>query len=320
MRKVLSSRREPDLDYTPIILFVYKRQWHTQQTIEALQRNDLASDSDLIIYSDAPKNEEAAQGVREVREYIHSISGFRTITIIERNVNFGLAQSIITGVTEVVNRYGRIIVLEDDLMTSPYFLRYMNEALQLYQNEERVASIHGYIYPDTAKLPETFFLKGADCWGWATWKRGWDLFEVDGQKLVDELKEKKLTHEFDFDDSYEYTVMLEDQVNGKTDSWAIRWYASTFLKNTLTLYPGRSLVCNIGIDGSGTNCLVTNMFQTHLSDSPICLEKIPIKENSSCRKSVSHYFKPPNIGFFGRVCRKLSRIFHSTISNICPIK
>ncbi len=188
--------------FAPIALFVYNRPWHIQQTVEALQKNDLAEDSDLFIFSDAPKKKEAVAAVQEVREYIKTVGGFKSVSIIERDINFGLANSIIDGVTRMCNEYGRVIVLEDDLVTSPYFLCYMNDALDLYEHEESVISIHGYIYPVAEKLPETFFLRGADCWGWATWKRGWELFEQDGRRLLEELCRQKLTDRFDFDNSY----------------------------------------------------------------------------------------------------------------------
>jgi hypothetical protein len=267
----------------PICLFTYKRPWHTQQTVAALQKNELASESDLIIYSDAAKTIDAAQSVREVRGYIRTISGFRSVSIIEREENYGLAKSIIAGVTEVVNRFGRVIVLEDDLVTSPFFLRYMNDALTMYNDEENVVSIHGYIYPVRKKLPETFFLKGADCWGWATWKRGWDLFEADGQKLINELEARRLTKKFDFDGAFPYTQMLRDQIEGKNDSWAVRWYASAFLDGKLTLYPGTSLVRNIGLDSSGTHCSNNTRFDSCLAQRPVRLERIELAESPFAR-------------------------------------
>jgi GT2 family glycosyltransferase len=192
----------------PIALFVYNRLWHTQQTVEALKKNKLAAESELFVFSDGARTGADKEKIRAVREYLKTVNGFKKVTVIEWNRNLGLAQSIISGVTQIVNRYGRIIVLEDDIVTSPYFLRFMNEALEFYKDEEKVISIHGYIYPVKAKLPETFFLRGADCWGWATWKRGWELFEPDGRKLLNELKAKKLTRRFDFDGAYSYTGML----------------------------------------------------------------------------------------------------------------
>lgn len=278
----------------PIALFVYNRLWHTKQTIEALQKNILASDSDLIIFSDGPKGSPGSKtSVLAVRAYLRSVNGFKSVKVIERSENLGLAKSIISGVTEIVNQYGKIIVLEDDLITSPCFLRYMNNALDLYEKNEEVISIHGYIYPVQCPLPETFFIKGADCWGWATWKRGWNLFETDGQKLLDNLRAKKLTKEFDFSNFYPYTQMLRDQIAGKNDSWAVRWYASAFLNNKLTLYPGKSLINNIGFDGSGTHCGGENNFnkieQTNNID--IKIGRINIQENIPARLAIASYFR-----------------------------
>lgn len=278
------------MNLAPIILFVYNRPWHTRQVIEALQKNILASESELFIYSDAAKNGANGDKVVEVRSYLRTITGFKKITIVERESNLGLAQSVITGVTEIVNKYGRVIVLEDDLVTSPHFLEYMNNALDLYENEERVISIHGYVYPVKEKLPDTFFIKGADCWGWATWKRGWDLFERDGAKLLSSLAAKKATRDFDFEGSYPYTLMLKSQIKGFNSSWAIRWYASAFLADKLTLYPGKSLVQNIGFDNSGTHTGKNNYFNVEVNTSKVNLNKIDTQEDMKARKVFIGYF------------------------------
>ena len=195
----------------PIVIFTFNRPIHTQQTIEALKKNQYADESDLIVFSDASKNDGTKEGVEETRLYLKTITGFKSVRIIEREKNFGLAINIVDGVTSVINEFGKIIVLEDDLLTSPYFLKYMNEAMNIYENEEDVISVNGYIYPLKKKLPESFFIRGADCLGWGTWKRGWDLFEKDGQSLLSEIKKKGLKKEFDFSGSYNYTKMLEKQ-------------------------------------------------------------------------------------------------------------
>ena len=184
--------------YAPIVMFTYCRLENTRETVEHLLRNEEAKDSDLIIYSDAPKNVRAEEGVKKTREFIHSISGFKSIKIIEREKNMGLANSIVDGVTSVVNQYGRVIVLEDDLSVSPYFLKYMNEGLDRYENRDYIISIHGYVYPVKKKLPEALLIKGADCWGWATWKRGWDVFSFDAKSLYNQIKEANRVKEFDF--------------------------------------------------------------------------------------------------------------------------
>lgn len=285
----------------PITLFVYNRLWHVQNTVEALQRNQFASESDLYIFSDGPSAEVEIEKVLMVREYLNTISGFKSITIIEREENMGLARSIISGVTEIVNKYGRIIVLEDDLITSPFFLKFMNEALEFYEAKKEVISIHGYLYPVKAQLPRTFFLRGADCWGWATWKRGWNLFEPDGKKLLYELKARKLKKQFDNNGAYPYTKMLEKQVKGKNNSWAIRWHASAFLKGKLTLYPGNSLIKNIGLDDSGTHCSTSNEYDTQISMESIAIDDIPIQENILAKKIIEKYFKSLKPNFINRI-------------------
>ena len=282
----------------PIILFVYNRPQHTFKTIEALKQNYLAEESDIYIFSDGYKNEIDKRKVDEVRSIIKDITGFNRITIIEREKNIGLAHSVISGVSEIVNKFGKVIVLEDDLITSPYFLQYMNEALEIYENEEKIISIHGYIYPIKKELPETFFIKGADCWGWATWKRGWNLFEPDGSKLLKQLEENNLCNDFDLGGSVKNIKMLKKQIALKNDSWAIRWHASAFIKNKLTLYPGKSLVKNIGADGEGTHVKATNVYDSELSDKKIYLKLISTKEDEEAKYAIKEYFDSirPSLG------------------------
>jgi hypothetical protein len=293
----------------PISLFTYKRLWHIQESVKSLQKNALADNSELFIFSDGPRSGKEKVAVDSVRKYLKTITGFKEVTIIEREGNLGLANSIISGVREIVNRFGRVIVLEDDLVCSPFFLKYMNEALDYYEKEEEVISIHGYIYPVAGKFPETFFLKGADCWGWATWKRGWDLFEPDGKKLLDELRHRNLRKEFDFNGAYPYTKMLEDQIRGKNNSWAIRWHASAFLKGRLTLYPGRSLIQNIGTDESGTHRRKTNVFNVEISRDPIAVSEIPIEENMVVKREIERYLRTVKPGLAEQVKNRIARLF-----------
>lgn len=288
----------------PIVLFTYNRRWHTEQTINALLKNNLSSESHIFIYSDAAKNNDALASVNEVREYLKTITGFKKVSIIKRERNWGLANSIIDGVTNIVNEYGRIIVLEDDLVTSPYFLTYMNEALDLYANDDHVISVHGYVYPIEDILPETFFLPGADCWGWATWKRGWGFFKSDGQYLLDELERRKLLRDFDFNGSYPYSKMLKSQIKGTNDSWAVRWYASAFLAEKLTLYPGRSLIHNIGNDNSGTHCGGTNSFDANLTETQINLGNIKVEPSQIGKQAFVEFFKKSQKGMMYRLFKK----------------
>jgi len=295
------------MQLAPIALFTYNRPQHTKQTVEALHKNLFAEQSNLFIFSDGPKTEKDEPKVKEVREYLKTIKGFKNIEIIERDKNWGLANNIIDGVTKIVNEYGKIIVLEDDLVTSPYFLRFMNEALEMYRDEPNVASIHGYIY-SIDELPETFFIRGADCWGWATWKEKWAIFEPDGQKLLDEVKKRGLQKEADFNGSYGFTDMLKDQIKGKNNSWAVRWYFSAFLKNMLTLYPGQSYVKNIGMDAEGTHCTgETNVFDVVLNQS-FSLSKIEPKEDLKSRAKIERFFRSIKPNIFQRIKSKIARL------------
>ena len=276
-------------DPAPIALFAYRRLDHTRLTIEALRDNDLAGQSRLYVFCEGPRSEEEAAAVSAVRKFVRTIKGFHSVHIVERETNLGLAQSIISGVSQVVAEWGSVIVVEDDLITSRYFLRYMNDGLTAYRDDERVASIHGYIYPVAKPLPETFFLRGADCWGWATWDRAWSVFEPDARILLRKLQDQKLESLFDLDDSYPFGEMLRSYAEGRNNSWAIRWHASTFLREMLTLYPGESLVNNIGLDSSGTHCGTTNEYLVNVRDNPIGVGGIPVNEHILARQSVADF-------------------------------
>lgn len=242
----------------PIVLFCYKRLDLLQTTIEYLLKNKLSKESDLIIFCDGAKNKEDEKLVNNVKNYLKQIKGFKNIELNFSEKNKGLANSIINGVSKVLERYSKVIVLEDDIVVNEYFLEYMNNALEKYRNEENIACIHGYQFnlKNANKLDETFFIKGADCWGWATWKRVWSNVEWNGQILLDQIKKNNLEKEINMNDSYEFTQMLEDQIAGKNDSWAIRWYISCFLQNKLCLYPYKTLIQNIGINSAeGTHCI-----------------------------------------------------------------
>jgi len=296
-------------NYSPIVLFAYNRPDHLTRTVNALLNNSLADKSELIIYSDAPKYPEASKNVEEVRKYIRFIKGFKNINIIEREKNYGLANSIIDGVTTCINNYGRVIVLEDDLVTSPYFLTYMNEGLNLYENDHKVASIHSFMYSTKIKLPDYFFIRGADCLGWATWKRAWDLFNPDSNFLLNEIKKKKFDRQFNFNNSYNYTGMLQSQIDGKISSWAIRWYASTFLADKYTLYPKNSFVDHIGWDGSGTNCFGYGNFNTKFSETYNSVPLLPVIDSQIGRKAIIKYFLSLKSNIFKKIKKVIKLIF-----------
>jgi len=294
------------MNYAPVALFAYKRPRHLRKVVEGLLKNDEASQTELFVFSDAAKSHSAESAVTEVRDYIRQISGFSAVYITERGENYGLARSIIEGVSSVCGQYGRVIVVEDDILTSRYFLRFMNDGLEMYQHDSQVVSVHGYVYPARVPLPETFFLKGADCWGWATWQRGWDIFEPDGTVLLQQLKQRNLTQCFDSDGSYPYTRMLEEQIAGKNDSWAVRWHASAFLRNRLTLYPGRSLVLNIGNDNSGTHSTATTDFSGELAGKPVRVARLPLEESEFARQEFIHFYRMLRPSVLNRILRKVA--------------
>lgn len=293
--------------YAPILLFVYNRPDHLKQLIASLQANAEAAQSMLFIYTDAARNKADEEQVNKVREVIRHIDGFAAIEVIERTTNWGLARNIIGGVTEQIQRYGRVIVLEDDLVVAPYFLRFMNDALEAYKDEPQVGHIQACDFTQDASLPDTFLIKFTGSWGWATWERAWQHFNPDGQALLSELESRHLTRRFDFNGNYRFTRMLRRQVQGKNNSWAIRWNASLFLKDMLSLNVGRSLVQNKGFDGSGTHCGGGDLYGSQLWMQPLPVEKItPICENESARAAFARYYHRTN-GFWAKAIRRIKR-------------
>ena len=301
-------------DLAPILLFVYNRPQHVKRAISSLLRNREAAASDLYVFSDAARSVEDAAAVEMVRKEIADIQGFRSVSVVERNENFGLARSIIEGVTSIVNRYGRVIVLEDDLVVSPYFLRFMNDALEVYKDEPRVGHIQACDFIQSAALPDTFLIKWTGSWGWATWQRAWDLFNPNGQELLDQLCERRLTKQFDFNGKYGFTRMLRQQIEGKNNSWAIRWNASLFLADVLSLNVGRSLVSNEGLDGSGTNSVSLDPYRSALSMNPIEVRPIsPVVENLEARKAYERYYARTN-SKWAKAKRRLQRTLKALLS------
>jgi len=289
----------------PIVLFTYNRPWHLRQTVEALQKNELASESELFIFSDGLRDEESGRKVKEVREYLRTIDGFKKVIIIERDKNWGLANNIIDGVTRVVNEHGKVIVLEDDIITSPYFLRFMNESLSFYENEERVMHISGYNFPIiTDGLPDVFFIKPTSCWGWATWARAWKYYRKDVNYYL-KVFDKKMIFDFNLDNSYDYFKQILLNSKGKINTWAIFWYASVYLNNGLSLHSKESFVRNIGHDGSGIHCVETNKFESKLADKYNISFTKEIIHSDLARQRYIEYFKSLKDPLFKRLMRKI---------------
>ena len=255
-------------ELAPIVLFVYNRPWHTQKTVEALLKNKLANESNLFIFADGPKNEEDSKKVSSVRSIIKSIRGFRTIQIIERERNWGLADSVIKGVTEVIDNYGKVIVLEDDILSSTNFLKFINDALQFYENDNKIFSISGYTFP--IKIPssypyDVFIMYRSSSWGWATWKNRWDKVDWEVSDFGKFLKNKDAKSLFNRGGD-DLTPMLVKQMKGKIDSWAIRWAYAHYKEDAFCLYPVISNIKNIGIDNTGTHSTKTKKFEVVLDN------------------------------------------------------
>lgn len=269
-------------NYAPILLFVYNRPEHTKRCIKSLLQSPVAAESRLYIFSDGAKGAHDAEAVADVRQYIHAINGFKEVIVDENYQNFGLAETIIYGVTKVVNIYGRVIVVEDDLILAPGFLGYMNEALEMYKDTPEVVNINGHILSSPMKFPENFLISFADSWGWATWKRGWDIFEKDGAKLLREIEASGKSGRFDM--GYHFTRMLREQISGKNNSWAIRWNASIFTKDKLSLNAGKPLAINSGFGKDATHCNTPDLFSVKLYTGEIHPKMItPAVENKTAR-------------------------------------
>lgn len=236
----------------PIALFAYDRPIHLQATVAALAANPLAAKSDLVIFSDGPKNPLAGNAVAAVRDVARVVTGFRSVRVVERTTNAGLVRSITEGVGQLVDEHGRLIVVEDDLITSPRFLEFMNGALERYEAEESVMQISGYMYPVT-RQQSACFLPTVSCWGWATWARAWKAYDASASFWSVLQEDPALRRKFDLGGAYDYSGLLERHLAGKVTSWGVLWYLSVFARQGLILHPPQSLVSNLGFDGSGSH-------------------------------------------------------------------
>lgn len=266
----------------PIVLFVYGRPKHTQDMIETLAKNNLAKESDVYIFSDNAKKEKDIENVRKVRTYIDSIkqkNWFANVYIEKAEKNKGLAKSVIDGVTKVINKYDKVIVLEDDLIPSKVFLEYMNKALDFYEKKEDIWSISGYNIP--IQIPKSYkfdvYLGYRGCsWGWATWKDRWNTVDwkvSDYKEFKNNYKKRKQMNRGGPD----MAQMLDSQMQGLCDSWAIRWCYEQSKQNKYTIYPVKSLVINQGLDGTGTHSGTTKDFDVEISERiPELYNNLPV--------------------------------------------
>jgi hypothetical protein len=273
----------------PIALFVYNRPQHTERTIKFLQENDLAGKSNLFIFSDGAKSQLEEENVAKVRALINKVEGFKSVKVFERKENSGLANSVIEGVTKLIKDYDQVIVLEDDLIISPHTLRYFNDALNRYRDEEKVMHIGAYMYPLKAEdLPQSFFYRAATSWGWATWGRAWKNFEPNIDTLIKQFDKKKKSA-FSIENKMNFWKQMLEFKKGKNNSWAIRWYASIFLKGGLTLNPSQSLVNNIGHDGTGVHSGINDIYNVVINPKPITEFPEVIEEDKKAYQVIKRF-------------------------------
>lgn len=276
----------------PILVFCYNRPWHVEQTLEALSRNELADQSVLYIYCDGPKDDaydEMRQKIAEVRQVVRKRQWCKEVHVVEREENVGLMDNIVGAVTEIVNQYGRVITMEDDIITSKGYLRFMNDALELYKDDEQVMHISGYMWPHKCRLPDTFLYEvpypGG---GWATWQRAWKHYTDDTKSLYDYWCTR--WDEFNkFGDNY-LQKQLEANYHGTMQTWFIKWHAVMLQRGALTLYPGLSLTNNIGFDDQATNCYTTDKFDVVPVDY-VPVTRQTIKENKRAAREIYAFYQ-----------------------------
>lgn len=287
----------------PIALFVYNRPKHTERTIKFLQQNLLAQESRLYIFSDGARTIADEEKVNEVRTFIKNVDGFKSVKIIASTTNKGLANSIIEGVTMLNENYGQVIVFEDDLISSPHTLTYFNEALNRYRQEDKVMHIGAYMYHlKENNLPESFFYRAATSWGWATWQSAWQHFEPNIDTLIKQFDPKK-KQEFSIEGTMNFWKQMQDFKRGKNNSWAIRWYASIFLKGGLTLNPSQSLVNNIGHDGTGVHSGINDIYNVIINPKPIVEFPTVIEENKIAYEAIKSFLEKRKGSIWERVKR-----------------
>jgi len=297
------------MTFSPVVLFVYNRLWHTRKTVEALKANELAKLTDLIVYSDAPANPEEFSKVQDVRDYIRTITGFKNVTVIQREQNLGLAANIVCGVTQVVNRYGSVIVLEDDIVTSSSFLIFMNQMLEYYRSNKNIWHISGWNYPiDSDGLDDVYCSRVMNCWGWATWSDRWCHFQKNPDYLDKYWSDRK-KYRFDLDGSGIFWSQVTANRRREINTWAIFWYATIFERNGLCLNPSITFVDNIGHDGSGVNCAkAEGNFQVFLNTKDKFQVIDNVVESELAIRRVKKYYKSQRKPLMLRLFSRLKKL------------
>lgn len=281
------------LNCAPIVFFAFNRPDHTLRSLQALQRNPLAARSVLYIYADGPRPDETDEGlerIREVRRIIASEQWCGRVVLRPRDKNVGLIVGLPSGISEVLEEHDRVIVIEDDVVVSPGFLEYMNTALDLYADDERVMHVSGYLSPIDIPddYPETtFFYNHTTCWGWGTWRRAWQYFTRDGARLMREIDVSGRKKYVNLDNSYEYYWSMRYLDEGRYQDWNVYWHVAVTLRGGHCLHPVRSLTVNTGFDGSGVHCQEDVDYRAPAVAEHLPIRKIPVEEDRQLRAQLN---------------------------------
>ena len=282
---------------SPVAIFTYKRSNTLKRMLDALVHNELSNRTELYIFSDGPRDASDVEAVTAVRRFIECIEEFCAVHVIRRDRNYGLVSNITDGVTFLLEKYPYVIVLEDDLVTGPFFLKFMNDALEMYLHDDAVCQVSGYSYLECLgpkyQLDDQYFIKGADCLAWGTWRRAWSDYREDSAVMANEIRRRGVISEFNRDTNYNYYKMLKRMASGQINSWAINWYAANFLKDHYTLYPLKSLALHIGNDNATNYCHNTRKdpLDVPLYRSEIPISRMPIVEKEQTRQAYNLFLK-----------------------------
>ncbi|MBB6461214.1 glycosyltransferase family protein [Flammeovirga kamogawensis] len=302
------------MNTAPIIVFSYNRSTHTQKVLEALKKNTLFNESPLYLFCDGLKENASEVDRNEhkrIVDIIHNEDNWtKDTTVVVQSQNLGLAKSIVQGVSKVIKKHGSAIILEDDIIVTSGFLAYMNDALQVYKDDPSVMHVNAYLpkspFQKNKFTNSTFFSSHMSCWGWATWESSWNKFTSDSKQLFKEIEEKDLLSKIDLNGSFIGLEQLQNNIDGKISTWAIKWLATILINNGLCLNPSLSLVQNIGMDGSGVNSglLFWNPYLTKQTDT-ITIDKNLSKDTLLGDKYFEKFYRYVNVKGYKRFLIKL---------------
>lgn len=276
----------------PVALFCYNRPVHLKRTIAALQKNAGAVETEVWFFSDGPVGEGDRASVDEVRKIVDNVEGFKGVRVVKNDVNRGLAASVIAGISAVLAQNDACIVLEDDLETAPFFLDFLNSGLSCYADDSEIFSVSGYCPPIAIPddyAAEAFRFPRINSWGWGTWRNRWSRVDWDVKDFEAFISNKKLVKQLALQGK-DLPVMLLKQQTGKIGSWAVRFNQACFREGKTNIYPVRSLVKNLGTDGTGTHMKSSGKYGVQLSEKP--LNPHPAYENSYISKAFREFYRP----------------------------